>query len=64
MSMIPGMGKAMKGMDIDDDAFKGVEAIIKSMTPHERSNPKIINEPQKTNCQRLRNNFARGEPTH
>ena len=43
MGMIPGMGKAMKGMDIDDDAFKGIEAIIKSMTPHERSNPKIIN---------------------
>ena len=43
MSMIPGMGKAMKGMDIDDNAFKGVEAIIKSMTPYERSNPKIIN---------------------
>jgi len=43
MGMIPGMGKAMKGMDIDDDAFKGVEAIIHSMTPAEREKPDIIN---------------------
>ena len=43
MGMIPGMGKAMKGMDIDDDAFKGIEAIIHSMTKEERSNPKILN---------------------
>ncbi len=42
MSMIPGMGKAMKGMDIDDDSFKPIEAIIKSMTPKERSNPDVI----------------------
>ncbi len=41
--MIPGMGKMMKKIDIDDDAFKGIEAIIKSMTPEERSNPKILN---------------------
>lgn len=39
MGMIPGAGKALKGMDIDDDAFKHVEAIIHSMTPDERSNP-------------------------
>ncbi len=41
--MIPGMGKAMKNADIEDDAFKGIEAIIKSMTPEERENPSIIN---------------------
>ena len=41
--MIPGVGKAMKNLDIDDDAFKGIEAIIKSMTPDERENPVIIN---------------------
>jgi signal recognition particle subunit SRP54 len=43
MGMIPGMGKTMKGMDIDDDAFKGIEAIIHSMTKQERENPKILN---------------------
>jgi len=43
MGMIPGMGKAIKNMDIDDDAFKGIEAIIQSMTPNERENPKILN---------------------
>jgi signal recognition particle subunit SRP54 len=42
-SMIPGMGKAMKNLDIDDDAFMGIEAIINSMTPEERSNPAILN---------------------
>jgi len=41
--MIPGMGKAMKNMDMDDDAFKGIEAIISSMTPDERSNPAMLN---------------------
>jgi signal recognition particle subunit SRP54 len=41
--MIPGMGKAMKNLDIDDDAFKGIEAIIGSMTPVEREDPDIIN---------------------
>ncbi|MBN3584272.1 signal recognition particle protein [Algoriphagus aestuarii] len=42
MGMIPGMGKAMKGLDIDDDSFKPIEAIIKSMTPAERQQPDII----------------------
>ena len=42
-SMIPGVGKAIKDVDIDDDAFKSVEAIIHSMTPVERENPSIIN---------------------
>lgn len=42
MGMIPGMGKAMKGMDIDDDSFKPIEAIIRSMTPAERENPDVI----------------------
>jgi signal recognition particle subunit SRP54 len=41
--MIPGMGKMLKKVDIDDDAFKGIEAIIQSMTPEERENPKLIN---------------------
>jgi signal recognition particle subunit SRP54 len=41
--MIPGMGKAIKNMDLDDDAFKEVEAIIYSMTPDERENPAILN---------------------
>ncbi len=43
MAMVPGMGKAIKNMDIDDDAFKGIEAIIHSMTPAERSDPAILN---------------------
>ena len=42
-SMIPGVGKAIKDIDIDDDAFKGIEAIIYSMTPKERTNPEILN---------------------
>ena len=41
--MIPGVGKAIKDIDIDDNAFKGIEAIIDSMTPFERRNPDIIN---------------------
>jgi signal recognition particle subunit SRP54 len=47
MGMIPGAGKMMKDVDIDDDAFKGIEAIIKSMTPVERSEPTIIDAPRK-----------------
>ena len=47
MGMIPGMGKAMKGVDIDDDAFKHIEAIIGSMTPKERSQPDLINMSRK-----------------
>jgi len=43
MGMIPGMGKMMKNVDIDDDAFKGIEAIIHSMTVEERRDPKLIN---------------------
>jgi len=43
VGMIPGMGKMMKDIDIDDDAFKGIEAIISSMTPIERANPTILN---------------------
>ena len=46
MSMMPGMGQ-LKGVEIDDDAFKGVEAIIYSMTPEERSNPSLINPSRK-----------------
>ena len=42
-AMIPGVGKAIKDVDIDDNAFKGIEAIIKSMTPKERTHPEILN---------------------
>ena len=42
-SMIPGVGKAIKDIDINDDAFKGIEAIIDSMTPYEREHPEIMN---------------------
>jgi signal recognition particle subunit SRP54 len=47
VGMIPGAGKMMKDVDIDDDAFKGIEAIIYSMTPSERSEPSIINASRK-----------------
>jgi signal recognition particle subunit SRP54 len=43
MGMIPGMGKMIKDTDIDDDAFKSIEAIIYSMTNEERENPKVLN---------------------
>ena len=43
-AMIPGVGKQLKDIDIDDNAFKGIEAIIQSMTPKERSNPEILNQ--------------------
>ena len=55
-SMIPGVGKAIKDIDIDDNAFKQIEAIIQSMTPKERQNPDIINQ-----SRRLR--IARGSGT-
>lgn len=47
MGMIPGVGKAIKDVDVNDDAFKGIEAIIQSMTPTERSNPDLINQKRK-----------------
>ena len=56
MAMIPGMGKAVKDLDIDDNAFKSVEAIIHSMTPKERANPDIINASR-------RERIARGSGT-
>jgi signal recognition particle subunit SRP54 len=43
LGMIPGIGKALKNVDIDDDAFKGIEAIISSMTLEERENPDVFN---------------------
>ncbi|EFA43790.1 signal recognition particle protein [Hallella bergensis DSM 17361] len=43
-AMIPGVGKAIKDIDIDDNAFVGIEAIIKSMTPRERTNPEVLNQ--------------------
>ncbi|MEI6753878.1 MAG: signal recognition particle protein [Paludibacter sp.] len=46
-AMIPGMGKALKDVDIDDNAFKGIEAIIHSMTPRERANPTLLNGSRK-----------------
>ena len=47
LAMIPGVGKAVKDLDIDNDSFKGVEAIIRSMTPAERSEPGLINGSRK-----------------
>lgn len=57
MGMIPGMGKAMKGVEIEDDAFKHIEAIIYSMTPEERSKPDLINGARK-------NRIAKGSGTN
>ena len=48
MGMIPGVGKQLKDVDIKDDSFKGIEAMIHSMTPYERANPDIINPSRKT----------------
>lgn len=47
-SMIPGVGKAIKDIDIDDNAFKSIEAIIYSMTPYERKHPEILNGTRRT----------------
>jgi signal recognition particle subunit SRP54 len=47
MGMIPGMGKAMKGVELEDDAFKHIEAMIQSMSPHERENPSLIDSNRK-----------------
>ena len=55
-SMIPGVGKALKDVEIDDNAFKGIEAIILSMTPAERENPAILNTSR-------RNRIAKGSGT-
>jgi signal recognition particle subunit SRP54 len=57
MGMIPGMGKAMKGVEIEDDAFKHIEAMIQSMTPAERSKPELINGARK-------NRIAKGSGTN
>ena len=46
-AMIPGVGKAMKDVDIKEDAFKSIEAIIQSMTPYERENPQALNGSRK-----------------
>ena len=48
MAMIPGVGKAIKDIDIDDDSFKGIEAIIQSMTSYERQNPETLDGSRKT----------------
>ena len=55
-SMIPGVGKALKDVDIDDNAFKGIEAIILSMTPAERTKPELLNTSR-------RNRIAKGSGT-
>lgn len=55
-AMIPGMGKALKDVEIDDNAFKGIEAIIHSMTPAERANPSLLNGSRK-------NRIAKGSGT-
>ncbi|MDO4726227.1 MAG: signal recognition particle protein [Porphyromonadaceae bacterium] len=51
-AMIPGVGKAIKDVDIDDKAFVGIEAIIQSMTPYERSNPHVLNGSRKARIQK------------
>ena len=56
ISMIPGVGKALKDVDIKDDAFKHIEAIIQSMTPYERANPQVLNPSRK---QRIANGSGR-----
>jgi signal recognition particle subunit SRP54 len=56
LGMIPGVGKALKGVDIDDNAFKPIESIIRSMTPEERQNPDVINGSRK-------NRIAKGSGT-
>ncbi len=48
MGMIPGVGKIMKDVEVSDDAFKSIEAIIQSMTPHEKENPDSINQSRRT----------------
>ena len=55
-SMIPGVGKALKEVDIDDDAFKSIEAMIQSMTPQEREHPELLNTSR-------RNRIAKGSGT-
>ena len=47
MGMIPGVGKQIKDVDVDNDSFKGIEALINSMTLHERRNPDVINPSRK-----------------
>lgn len=47
MGMIPGVGKAIKDVDVDNDSFKGIEAMIQSMTPEERANPDVLNQTRK-----------------
>ena len=60
-SMIPGVGKAIKDIDIDDNAFKSVEAIIHSMTPYERANPKVLTNDRSSSSRRQR--IAKGSGT-
>src|SRR5580658_545256 len=57
MGMIPGVGKMMKNVEVDDDAFKNIEAIIQSMTPYEKGNPDSINQSR-------RNRIAKGSGTN
>ena len=61
MAMIPGVGKAIKDLDIDDNAFKGIEAIIRSMTPEERIKSCCSEWQQaQKNCNRKRNKCSGG----
>lgn len=59
MGMIPGMGKLVKDIDIDDNAFKGIESMINSMTPEERSNPDLLDKSQ---SRRMRIAKGSGQP--
>jgi signal recognition particle subunit SRP54 len=47
LGMLPGVGNKIKDMDIDDDAFKGIESLIQSMTPEERAKPELLNNSRK-----------------
>ena len=58
MGMIPGVGKQIKDIDISDDSFKGIEAMINSMTPAERSRSRSDRQqPEKKNCKRKRERY-------
>ena len=62
LGMIPGVGKSIKDIDISNDSFKGIEAMISSMTPYERANPDVYrSKPPETHCQRKRKGTSGSE---
>lgn len=64
LSMIPGMGSKIKDLDINDDSFKGIEAMINSMTPEERADPDLIDGSRKKDCQRRRKRHTGSQQLH